>query len=283
MCIADGRGCPRIIRSVSTPEGFVELREPRGIGWLRKDLADLGLGAMWAALTAWPGAKGRGGIGQLQLQPDLVAVVRPFRRGGAFGKLLGERYARPARVRHELEVLQRLRLEGVPVVSPLAAVARKHRAFWRLRLLTQLEPDAQPLLAFCSAHPELRRWAVEAAAVTVRLAFAAGLRHPDLHADNVLLAAHGERVRAVLVDLDRAHMHKPVGEQSRDQMLVRMARYLRRHASRIEVAPSCTDHLRFLRGLGLDRDQRRNAWGRLARRLQRQVRRHQLAWPKADG
>jgi len=119
-------------------------------------------------------------------------------------------------------VLLRLRDEGVPVVRPLAALARR-RTFWRLRLLTELEPDALPLAAFCAADPAARRWAIEAAGVTCRLAFEAGLRHPDLHVDNVLCSRRGDRVRAVLVDLDRAVLGAPPGPAQRDAMLVRMA------------------------------------------------------------
>lgn len=271
---------PSIIGAVSLPEGFVELREPRGIGWLRRDLAELGLSPFWAATTPLPGAKGRGGVGTLELQPGLIAVVRPFRRGGAFGKLLGDRYGGSARARDELAVLAQLQREGVPVVAPLAAVAQKHRAFWRLRLLTQVETGALALPAFCAAYPQHRRWAIAAAAVTVRLAFAAGLRHPDLHPDNILVAAHGDKVRAVLIDLDRARVKPPVDEAEQDRMLVRMARYLHRHSARLPVVSTKADHLRFLRALGLDRQGRRAAWDRLAAKLRRALARHRLVWKK---
>ena len=261
---------------MSLPEGYVELRAPRAIGWVRADLAELGLPAFWVPLQPFPGAKGRGGVGVLSLREVLTAVVRPFVRGGAFGRLLGDRYPGPARVRRELEVLLRLRHEGVPVVTPLAAVAQKHRAFWRLRLLTEREAEALPLPAFVAAFPELRRFSIEAAGTLVRLAFAAGLRHPDLHADNVLCARHGDKVRAVLVDLDRAVVKAPVSERDRDGMLVRMARYLRRHAGKLAAAPARVDLLRFLRALGLDAAARRGAWERLGRRLRRQMARRRL-------
>jgi hypothetical protein len=253
---------------VPVPEGFVEIREASGVGWVRSDLAELGADALWAEPEPLQAGRGRGGAGLLQLG-TVTAVVRPFRRGGAFGRLLGDRYTGPNRVKRELELHCALRREGVPVVTPLAAMARKHRAFWRLRLLTEREPDALPLTLFCAEHPELRRRAVEAAAITVRLAFAAGLRHPDLHGDNVLVAARGDKVRAVLIDLDRATLKAPLGQGVQDAMLVRMARYLHRHAGRLVSRPSRVDRLRFLQGLGLDQPQRREAWVRLSRKLQR--------------
>lgn len=256
---------------MTVPDGYVELRDQRGVGWVRADLAPRGLDGLWTAPEPFPDAKGRGGAGLLQLGP-ITAVVRPYRHGGALGRLLGERYAGPARVRRELEVHCALRHEGVPVVTPLAALARRHRAFWRLRLLTEREPDAVTLPAFCAANPALRHRAVEAAGITVRLAFQAGLRHPDLHLDNVLVALRGDCVRAVLVDLDRATIKAPVPEAARDAMLVRMARYLHRHAGRLPVRSSAVDRLRFLCALGLDAEQRREWWVRLSRKLARALR-----------
>jgi hypothetical protein len=166
----------------------------------------------------------------------------------------------------------------VPVVPPLAALARRPRTFWRLRLLTALEPGASPLPEFCAAQPGARRWAIEAAAVAVRLAFAAGLRHPDLHPDNVLCSLHGERVRAVLVDLDKARLAGPPSQQQSDAMLVRMARYLHRHRKKLPVQFGTADHLRFLRGLGLERGARQEAWHRLGRRLSRALAGRRLWW-----
>lgn len=253
------------------PEGYVELRTPRAVGWLRADLAAGGLEPLWANVTPLPGAKGRGGVGTLALPDGRIAVVRPYRRGGAFGRLLGDRYPGPARVRRELELLAALRAEGVPVVTPLAAVARRRGAFWQLRLCTELEADALPLPAFLSAFPALRRWAVEAAGVVVRLSFARGLHHPDLHADNVLCSARGDKVRAVLIDLDRAWLRLPVSPRQQQAMLVRMARHLHRHQKRLPTRITCSERLRFLRALGLDRTQRREQWWQLARRLAAQL------------
>ena len=265
---------------MALPAGFVEVRSKRSVAWLRADLQALGVEPLWAPAAPLPGAKGRGGIGQLQLRPDLVAVVRTLRRGGAFGNLLGERYRAPSRVCRELELLCRLRENGVPVVTPLAALARRPRTFWRLRLLTELEPGALPLPDFVAALPAVRRWAVTAAGVTVRLAFAAGLRHPDLHPDNILCSLHGDRVRAVLVDLDRADLAGRLSERQREAMLVRMGRYLRKHHNQLAATFGAADHLRFLRALGLDGEALRATWQRLGRQLARAVARRRLLWRK---
>ncbi|GAB4139692.1 MAG: hypothetical protein Fur0037_06070 [Planctomycetota bacterium] len=268
---------------MSIPEGFVELRETRGIGWVREDLADLGLPMFWAAVTALPGAKGRGGVGQLELKPGIVAVVRPFRRGGAFARLLGERYGGSARVFDELSVLAHLKREGVPVATPLAAVARRHHAFWRLRILTRIEPGALGLPSFCAAYPRLRSWAIEAAGVCVQLAVRSGLWHPDLHPDNLLLAPRGDRVRAVLVDLDKAKLKPSISDGDRAKMLVRMARYLHRHADALPVVPTRADYLRFLKAFGLDRKSRRECFLALGPELAKSLARHGLLRGRAPG
>jgi len=253
---------------VSAETGFVEVRARGAIGWIRADLAAAGLDAFWAPLEPLPGAKGRGGVGVLRLG-DVAMVVRPFRRGGALGRLLQDRYTRPDRAKRELDALDALRHEGVPVVVPLAAVARRNGAFWRLRLCTELVGEALPAPAFLAAHPALRRVAVEAIAIVVRLAFDAGLHHPDLHPDNVLCALRGDRVRAVLVDLDRAKVQKPVPVGTRDAMLVRMQRYVVRHRRTLPAVPTRAETMRFLRAMGHERDARHALWRRSATKLRR--------------
>ncbi|GDY02340.1 hypothetical protein LBMAG49_16690 [Planctomycetota bacterium] len=261
---------------MAVPFGFVERKSRRHFAWVRSDLQTLDAALLWAVPTPLAAARGRGGVGTLQLGSGLVAVARPFRRGGAFGKMLGDRYQGPARVCREVSVLCALRELGVPVVTPLAALAQRPRTFWRLRLLTALEASALPLPEFCRVESKARRWAIEAAGVTVRLAFAAGLLHPDLHPDNLLCSLHGEKVRAVLVDLDRAAILPTLTHARRDAMLVRMGRYLHRHRARLGNAFSAADHLRFLRALGLDKKTQRATWLRLAAQLHRALRRRRL-------
>lgn len=257
---------------VVAPQGFVEVRAGRQIGWIAADLAPLGLEPFWADVEPMPNARGRGGVGRLSLAGHEL-VVRPYKRGGALARLLHDRYTGPSRARRELEVLAALRAEGVPVVAPVAAVARRHHAFWRLRLCTELVPDALPLPAFLAAHPELRRFTAEAVGIVLKLAFAAGLRHPDLHLDNVLCACRGDRVRAVLVDLDRAKLQKPVAPADHDAMLARIVRYTVRHRTKLPAVPSRAECMRCLRALGFDAPARHDAWRRIRKVVESALRR----------
>lgn len=261
--------------AVASADTFVELRERGGRAWVRADHAALPLATWWSALEPLPGGKGRGGIGLLRAG-DQVLVVRPFRRGGAFGALLRDRYAGPARARAELELLAALRDQGVPVVAPVAAVARRSGAFWRLRLATEHLPAATPLPAFLAAEPRLRRHTAEAVGAVLHLAFAAGLRHPDLHADNILCESRGERVRIVLVDLDRAVLAPPLPPAAREAMLARLQRYWIRHRQHLPAQPSAAECMRCLRGLEPDRRARHELWRRVAERLAGALRRRRL-------
>jgi len=260
---------------VVTADTFVELREPSGRAWVRADLAALPLATWWQPLEPLPAAKGRGGVGLLRVAGQ-VLVVRPFRRGGALGAVLHDRYMRPRRARAELELLAALRAHGVPVVVPVAAVARRSGAFWRLRLCTEYLDGALPLPAFLAANPALRRFTAEAVGSVLHLAFAAGLRHPDLHADNVLCQARGDRVRIVLVDLDRGVIVRKLAAGSRDAMLVRLQRYWLRHRQHLPATPSRAERMRCLRSLLPDRDARHDWWRRLAKAVAAAVRRRRL-------
>jgi 3-deoxy-D-manno-octulosonic acid kinase len=259
-----------MIRRVTFQEAFVQQRRKGTVGWIRRDLAAVEMEAFWAPVEAIPGAKGRGGVGLLRVA-GVDLVVRPYRRGGAFAGLLADRYPAPSRARRELELLHGLRDDGVPVVVPVAAVARRHRAFWRLRLCTELLADALPLPAFLAAAPLARRRAVEAVGVVLRLAFEAGLVHPDLHPDNVLCRDQGDKVRAVLVDLDRARRRPTVSPAARETMLARMQRYVVRHRQRLAAVPSRAETMRFLRALGLDRTARHDTWRSVQEKVRRAV------------
>jgi len=162
------------------------------------------------------------------------------------------------------------------VVVPVAALAERKGAFHRLCLCTERLPEAMPAPAFLAAEPGLRRCTASAIGTLLRLAFAAGLRHPDLHLDNVLCQRAGERVRAVLVDLDRATVRPPLTAAEQDRMLVRLLRHVERHRKRLAACPSRSECMRCLRALGWSREERHAGWRRLLQGLQRALRQRWL-------
>ncbi|MDA0375580.1 MAG: phosphotransferase, partial [Planctomycetota bacterium] len=175
--------------------------------------------------------------------------------------------------------LARLQAEGVPVVEPLCAASRRRGPLRELRLATCLVDGAVPLPAFLARHPELRRAAVRRAGEVVGRAFEAGLVHPDLHPDNLIVSsgeASAEEVIVHLLDLDRARIASAADRVPRGAMLVRMARYLLRHREDLAVRVQWSDRLRFLAGMGLDRAARRALLLELGPALARQAARRGL-------
>ncbi len=251
---------------------------------VRADLADVLPGLLWTSGTPLPGAKGRGGVTVLNFKHGIQAVARDYRRGGALAFLLRQSYLDPERPQRELHLLLKLHKKGVPVVTPLAALAKKQGLFYRLRLLTELLPGAMPLPAFLARYPRLRGAAIEEAGRVVRLAFAAGLWHPDLHPDNLLAYipedaedTAGKAPEVRLLDLDRAELRKKLSTEEQDRMLLRMARYLRRHEEDLPVEYTTPDHLRFLKGMGLKPEERHLRMRELTPRLERELARHGIA------
>jgi 3-deoxy-D-manno-octulosonic acid kinase len=265
---------------VQVPAGYRVVEDDTGTGVVRTDLASLPLDAWWARGDPLAGAKGRGAVARLEVG-GVRAVVRGYRRGGAFRRILSDRFLDRRRATRELVVTAELRWRGAPVVEPLAAVARRRGLLFELRLATCLVEGAMPLPEFVVVMPPLRRAAVESAGRAVLDVFDRGLRHPDLHPDNLLARAVGESgCEIVLIDFDRASLVSgPVPGPERDRMLVRMARYLWRHG----VAAARTDFVRFLRGFGLGRAERRAAVARLRPRLARALARRGLARTAAGG
>lgn len=240
-------------------------------------LAALPLSAFWDAGEALPGALGRGGVRVLRLG-GVVAVVRRYRRGGALRRFLPDRFLSPDRAFRELELSVALRADGLPIPEPLAALARRTRCGFELAIATRLVANARPLPAFVAEQPGLRRATLRAAGALVARAFAVGLQHPDLHPGNVLARRSGNgEPELVLIDLDRARRLPRLTPAQQDAMLVRMARWLWRHARELPSAPRTRDFAEFLRGMGLGGRGRRAEHRRLARLVQRALR-----WRKHD-
>ena len=264
------------------PEGFLRRVTPEGTALLRSDLGGAPLAEWWRSGEPMAEVAGRGSVARATIG-GIEVVLRDYRRGGAFRHVLPDLFSSPRRAFRELLVAAELRRRGVGVAEPVAALARKRTLGFELRIATVFLRTASALPRFIAEHPALRAAAVRAAGAVVGRAFAAGLHHRDLHPDNLLARSRDDgTVEVVLIDLDRARLVDDLDGSTRDAMLVRMARYLHRHARDLPVQPSATDHLRFLGGLGLRRDERRAAWAVLDPKLRRALARRGLALREPD-
>lgn len=145
-----------------------------------------------------------GGRGQaLAVESPLgEAVLRVYHRGGMVRHLSRSSYVFTGTGRTrpfaEWRVNRRLLDAGLPVPEPLAAAFARRGPVYQGALLTRRIPDAGPLpkAAGRMASDDWRRLGEMLGKVA-----GAGLRHPDLNANNILMDSAG---KFWLLDFDRA-------------------------------------------------------------------------------
>jgi 3-deoxy-D-manno-octulosonic acid kinase len=145
-----------------------------------------------------------GGRGQaLAVKSSLgEAVLRVYHRGGLVRHLSRSRYVFTGSDRTrpfaEWRVNRGLLDVGLPVPEPLAAAFERQGPFYRGALLTRRIPDAEPLPK-AAGRMESEDW--RNLGEMLGKAAGAGLRHPDLNANNILMDSGG---KFWLLDFDRA-------------------------------------------------------------------------------
>ena len=175
-------------------------------------------------------------------------VVRHSLHGGLLAPLTGDRFLPPTRAPYELTTALRLSRAGVPtpgvvayVVYPAGPLLRTADVATRevvggrdlVAVLGGMSDD--PLASAAgTAAPKL---ALVATARLLRALAAAGARHPDLNAKNVLLApAPTERTNelvAHVLDVDRIVFDRPHSPRVAQANLARLARSLRKWSDRL--------------------------------------------------
>lgn len=199
------------------PPGIISLDLPGARVWTRPGwdrwASDL-MGersTLHEALRARPESSSMGGRCEACAAdgPDGPCVVRHFRRGG-WMRLLGDRYLwsfepRPFR---EAVVSERLRSRGLRTPEVVAAVVYPAGPIYRGDLVTRRITGSWTLSAWMdprSPAPSqlpLGEFLFSAGRLVASLA-ANGVRHPDLHAGNILIELVEGRPVAWILDLDR--------------------------------------------------------------------------------
>lgn len=145
---------------------------------------------------------GRGGAWRVRIG-EVVAALRPYRRGGMARLLLRSAYLwtglERSRAFREYRLLATLRADGLPVPRPLAARVRRTVLWYRAELLTEWLPDCHSLVSLLGVA-ELPAPAWRAIGRTLRRFHDAGVWHADLNAHNVLIDDSGH---VWLIDFDR--------------------------------------------------------------------------------
>ena len=216
------------------PDGFTLTRQGRLRLLVRDGMPELAaLLERWAADTLPPARTllgGRGGVGAFQLRPDLVVVLRPYRRGGMIARLTRTHYlglaARPFR---ELSASETLRAAHVPTPEVLgAAVLWTAPGCYQGALASREVPGAINLWHYLQmAAPADRGPACAAAALVTRRMHDAGTIHPDLNLQNYLVRRTPAGLDAWIIDLDRVRFGR-VTPRTRRAAFERICRSIRK-------------------------------------------------------
>lgn len=193
---------------MSRPAGFVEIRQGTDICWLREDSlpslsSDVFEPAFWQARNAVTGtATGRGTTWFVRYGEHEL-VLRHYRRGGLFGRLVKDLYAGidpgHSRAMRELALLATMREEGLPVPVPVGARLQRVGPLYRADLLIGRIAAARDLLAILqSAALTASQW--QQIGAMIGRFHAAGIDHTDLNIHNILLDDAGQ---SWLIDFDK--------------------------------------------------------------------------------
>jgi tRNA A-37 threonylcarbamoyl transferase component Bud32 len=274
------------------PDGFERRDGPGALIIGRRDLlpalCSLGLldrDRLEASFADAPGEAGRGRTARISLeQPALRLVLRRLLHGGALAPLLGARFLGPGRPLRELIVTTRLREAGAPVPQAAAVIGHRNLGpLWTLAFATVEEPDAVDALRFLESDPDTARLRAAARAVgeAVRRFHDAGGRHADLHVKNVLIREQGERMEAVVIDLDRARLTPGLTPAERMSQVMRLYRSLRKRGVLEQLGPRGVSSF-WSAYCGDDRGLRRAMWRR-ARLELRKIDVHALRYDERRG
>ncbi|MDO6461213.1 3-deoxy-D-manno-octulosonic acid kinase [Granulosicoccaceae sp. 1_MG-2023] len=187
----------------------------------------------------WHGevAGGRGRVWFAQIGGQ-DCVIRHYRRGGLVARLSERHYVWcglvRSRVFRELQLLEWLAAQGLPVPVPVGGLIRRRGLFYEAALVTAQIPGAQTLAARLATAPlDEAGWC--AVGRLIRRFHDAGLWHADLNANNILFDESG---KLYLIDFDRGRRraHKAVWKQAN---LARLRRSLDKIAARRRVFHYC--------------------------------------------
>ena len=204
---------------------------------LASDMRELlGRGTLYDFAAASPNARaiaGRGIAYVASLPAGDRVVVRHNRHGGALAAVTRDLFRAPTRAPSELRISERLHRIGISTPAILAyATYPAAPGLWRADVMTRyVSPSADLAAVLMTDDQSMRAAAWDATAHLVREMSAAGVRHYDLNAKNILLHLQGDTTSvAMLLDVDRV-VFDEAPERALEGNLARLFRSLRKWRS----------------------------------------------------
>ena len=187
--------------------------------------------------------KGRGGIRLLGMGEKRL-VCRQYLHGGLFRALTKDLFLSDRRCRREAEILAYLGRQGFPVAEAVCALSENRGLTKRLYLVTGLIEDSQDLLDYLNqSGPRQRLRTIKRFAQLLWRLEQAGIFHPDLHLNNVLVTPKKE---LLFLDFDKA-CRKAITEKDVESMLWRLARFADKMAKQGTFRAQQREKMLFLR------------------------------------
>jgi 3-deoxy-D-manno-octulosonic acid kinase len=187
--------------------------------------------------------------------------------------LTGDLFLSDSRCRNEADIMHALAEKGFPVVEVLCAISETLGLVKRLYLVTALLEGSEDLLD--SLHKSGTRKRLRLVKRFAELLWElekAGIYHPDLHLNNVLVTPEGD---LFFLDFDRAY-HKAITPADVESMLWRLSRFADKmeKQGRFRAAPK--ERALFLRTY--EHLSGRSIEGGMAQKMRRKGYLHRFGW-----
>jgi len=225
------------MKSIILPAGFVELRLPQYIWWVKIGWEQLVTTNLHPSRTFFTTAPlltpigGRGSLHQLRLGDGGSAIIRRYHRGGLIRYFTHELYwERPFRPLAELVCTEIARQRKIPTIEVLAAGIEQvalglYRGFFISR-------EAHNFVNFWEwlrnpSSQSKRHQIIENVARAIAHLHSVGIYHPDLNLTNILVSPLTLQPQSLIIDFDRARILKgPLSPSQRKRNLQRLRRSL---------------------------------------------------------
>ena len=206
----------------AAPHGFISRKLPIGCAWFRPK-TEKPIRFVWKkngvhrrlseVVRRLPGSRhhaGRASVYSAPFPGGGSMVVRPCVHGGWWGRVAGDLYFGPSRVRREILAAERLNRMKIPTPQVEAVLFYPAGPFVRIEVATRQIPESQDLVQRLASRPAPGQRSLIFSAVRKLLSqlHRQGIRHPDLNARNLLLSSSGSYT-AWLLDVDAVQFDAP--------------------------------------------------------------------------